>query len=138
MFQRNLLISTSGRSKHIASHPEDHNLDVQWCHIHKFHIPPSCSTDYKTKQSHWDLSLYNVVQPELFSTMNMETIGYSETQAHIYQVIQHYVSQYCNLKAKSRSEGCRLFNDSVSIKDYIALNAMAAYELRIQKEVSIM
>jgi hypothetical protein len=69
--------------------------------------------------------------------MKMKTIGYSETQAHIYQTIQHYVSQYCNLKAKRRGEGCRLFSDSVRIEDYIALNAMAAYELRIQKAVSV-
>lgn len=87
MLQRNLLLPTSGRSSYIASHPEDHKLDFQWCHILKFHTPPSSFTDCKTEKSCWNLFLYNVIQPETYSTMNLETKVYSETQAPIYQTV---------------------------------------------------
>jgi len=43
--------------------------------------------DCKTEQSCWDLFLYNVVQPETYSTMNLETTVYSETQASVYQTV---------------------------------------------------
>jgi len=81
------LLPVSGRSKYIASQAEDHKLVGQWCHILKFHTPLYSSTNCKTEQSHWDLSLYNVVQPEPYSTMTMETTVYSETLAPIYQTV---------------------------------------------------
>lgn len=84
MFQRNLLLPTSGRSIYIAG---DHQLAGQWCHILKFQTSQSSSTNCRTEQSRWDLSLYNVVQPEPYSTMNMETTFYSETQAPIYLTV---------------------------------------------------
>jgi hypothetical protein len=87
MFQRNLLLPISGRSSYIASHPKDHKFDVQWCHILKFHTPPSSFMDCKTEQSCWNLFLYNVIQPETYSTMNLETTFYTETQAPIYQTV---------------------------------------------------
>jgi len=87
MFQRNLLLPTSGKSKYIASQAEDHKLAGHWCHILKFHTPLYSSTNCRTEQSRWALSLYNVVQPEPYYTTNMETTVYSGTKAPIYRTV---------------------------------------------------